>query len=107
MSAEELLGLPLAEALERWRAAGQPDPELEENPFHDVDDDAYYLKAVLWAVEQGITQGKEQERQKMILVMANLLRGTGLSENEIIGKITGSTGLSESDVCRYVYGGNE
>ena len=40
-----------------WRNAGQPDPELEENPFHDVDDDAYYLKAVLWAVEQGITQG--------------------------------------------------
>ena len=28
MSAEELLGLPLAEALERWRAAGQPDLEL-------------------------------------------------------------------------------
>ena len=28
-----------------------------ENPFYDVDKDAYYYDAVLWAVEQGITSG--------------------------------------------------
>ena len=28
-----------------------------ENPFHDVDKDAYYYDAVLWAVDQGITAG--------------------------------------------------
>ena len=40
-----------------WRAAGQPEPESSINPFTDVKSDAYYYKAVLWAVEQGITKG--------------------------------------------------
>lgn len=41
-----------------WRAAGKPEPQSMENPFTDVADDASYLKAVLWAKEQGITVGK-------------------------------------------------
>ena len=40
-----------------WRAAGSPEPEKSENPFADVAEDAYYYKAVLWAVENGITSG--------------------------------------------------
>ena len=40
-----------------WRAAGQPDPKGSKNPFRDVKSDAYYYKAVLWAVENGITSG--------------------------------------------------
>jgi hypothetical protein len=40
-----------------WRAAGRPEPETTENPFTDVADDAFYLKPVLWAVENGITVG--------------------------------------------------
>lgn len=40
-----------------WRAAGSPEPETAENPFEDVHEDAYYYKAVLWAVENGITTG--------------------------------------------------
>ena len=40
-----------------WRAAGSPEPVSEETPFRDVNSDAYYYKAVLWAVEQGITTG--------------------------------------------------
>ena len=28
-----------------------------ENPFYDVDKDAYYYDAVLWAVENGVTNG--------------------------------------------------
>lgn len=40
-----------------WRAAGCPEPAAEENPFTDVSPDAYYYKAVLWAVERGITKG--------------------------------------------------
>ncbi len=40
-----------------WRAAGQPLPETVENPFTDVKDTAYYYNAVLWAVENGITNG--------------------------------------------------
>ena len=40
-----------------WRAAGSPDPVGSTNPFTDVSADAYYAKAVQWAVEQGITVG--------------------------------------------------
>ena len=40
-----------------WRAAGCPEPESENNPFVDVGKGAYYYKAILWAVEQGITNG--------------------------------------------------
>ena len=40
-----------------WRAAGQPKPGNTNNPFTDVKDTAYYIKAVLWAVEKGITTG--------------------------------------------------
>ena len=41
-----------------WRAMGCPEPESTVNPFTDVKEDAYYYKAVLWAVENGITTGK-------------------------------------------------
>lgn len=40
-----------------WRAAGCPEPTTKEMPFSDVDSNAYYYKAVLWAMEQGITMG--------------------------------------------------
>ena len=40
-----------------WRAAGCPEPEGTENPFTDVGEGAYYYKAVMWAVENGITSG--------------------------------------------------
>lgn len=40
-----------------WRANGSPKPTGTVNPFSDVSADAYYYKAVLWAVEQGITVG--------------------------------------------------
>jgi hypothetical protein len=40
-----------------WRAAGKPEPHSNTNPFADVAEGQYYYKAVLWAVEQGITTG--------------------------------------------------
>ena len=40
-----------------WRAAGCPEPESTENPFVDVPETEFYYKAVLWAVENGITNG--------------------------------------------------
>lgn len=41
-----------------WRAAGSPAPKTSASSFSDVtDQNAYYYKAVLWAVEQGITNG--------------------------------------------------
>ena len=40
-----------------WRAAGSPEPTKTENPFTDVKESDFYYKAVLWAVEKGITNG--------------------------------------------------
>ena len=40
-----------------WRAMGKPEPSGGKNPFTDVPADQYYYKAVLWAVEKGITDG--------------------------------------------------
>ena len=40
-----------------YAAAGKPEVTATENPFEDVADDAWYLKPVLWAVENGITGG--------------------------------------------------
>ena len=40
-----------------WRAAGCPEPTVTENPFADVAKGSFYEKAVLWAVENGITAG--------------------------------------------------
>ena len=40
-----------------WRAMGEPEPESSENPFADVAEGAYYCKPVLWALENGITDG--------------------------------------------------
>ncbi|MDO4553408.1 MAG: S-layer homology domain-containing protein, partial [Bacillota bacterium] len=40
-----------------WRAYGSPEPTTTETPFTDVSESDYFFKAVLWAVEQGITTG--------------------------------------------------
>ena len=40
-----------------WRATGRPEPLATDNPFLDVNTGTYYYKAVLWAVENGITMG--------------------------------------------------
>ena len=40
-----------------WRAAGSPEPESTANPFVDVKATDFFYKPVLWAVENGITNG--------------------------------------------------
>ncbi|MBR5489726.1 MAG: S-layer homology domain-containing protein, partial [Oscillospiraceae bacterium] len=40
-----------------WRAMGEPAPSSYANPFTDVKPGDYFYEAVLWAVEQGITNG--------------------------------------------------
>ena len=44
-----------------WRTMGEPEPKTTENPFVDVSEGTYYYKAVLWAVEQGITTGIDDQ----------------------------------------------
>ncbi len=45
-----------------WRAAGKPEPSRIYIPFTDVPSNSYYTKAVLWAVENEITQGTGNNR---------------------------------------------
>ena len=40
-----------------WRAAGRPEPDSYKNKLSDVDNDAYYYKAVLWASQKKILVG--------------------------------------------------
>lgn len=42
-----------------WRAAGCPDPNSSTCPFEDVASNRFYYTAVLWAAEQGITDGMD------------------------------------------------
>lgn len=44
-----------------WRAMGKPEPTGTVNPFRDIKADDYYYKAVLWAVENGITAGTSDD----------------------------------------------
>jgi hypothetical protein len=40
-----------------WRAKGSPEPTSTKNPFVDVKTTDFFYKAVLWAVENNITNG--------------------------------------------------
>lgn len=42
-----------------WRALGEPAPTITKNPFADVKESDYFYKAVLWAVEKGVTNGTD------------------------------------------------
>lgn len=68
-----------------WRAAGSPEPETADMPFEDVDPNAYYAKAVLWAAENGITKGTgdgstfspdmEVTRGQMVTFLYRMMKG--------------------------------
>ncbi len=40
-----------------WRFKEEPAPKSAQTPFTDVNPDGYYMKAVAWAVEEGVTKG--------------------------------------------------
>ena len=40
-----------------WRAAGSPEPKNSASTMTDLNPNNYYYKAVLWAIENGITSG--------------------------------------------------
>ena len=42
-----------------WRAMGEPEPTNTVNDFEDVKPGDYFYKAVLWAAENGITNGTD------------------------------------------------
>jgi len=47
-----------------WRLNGSPAPKSTSCKFNDVKKGAYYYKAVLWAVEKGITTGVSKTKFK-------------------------------------------
>ena len=58
-----------------WRANGCPEPVGTVNPFVDVREDAYYYKPILWAVENGITNGTDETHfsPKQLCTRADIL----------------------------------
>ena len=45
-----------------WRYKGQPAPKNEATPFKDLKPNAFYLKAVAWAVENEVTNGISKDK---------------------------------------------
>ena len=43
-----------------WRVKGEPEPQSPRNEFADIPAGSYCEKAVMWAVEQGITMGTSE-----------------------------------------------
>ena len=69
-----------------WRSAGSPVPASTAQTFSDVEKNAYYSGAVLWAVEQGITNGTGKNqfspdrtitRAEAVTLLARYANGTG------------------------------
>ncbi len=67
-----------------WRAAGSPEPKTASS-FADVPANAYYAKAVAWAVENGITNGMTETtfapdatctRGQSVTFLHRVLKGT-------------------------------
>ena len=84
-----------------WRAAGSPAPLSDENPFTDVPAGTYYTDAVLWAVENGITNGLTADtfgptatcnRAQVVTFLwrAAGSRNSGLTENPFADVAAGS-----------------
>ncbi len=44
-----------------WKAAGSPAAKGTENPFADISEQDAYYQAVLWAVENGIALGVDEQ----------------------------------------------
>ena len=44
-----------------WRAAGKPEAKIQISPFTDVTEEDFCFSAILWAAEQGITKGINEQ----------------------------------------------
>lgn len=79
-----------------WRAAGSPEPASSTNSFSDVSLGEYYGKAVLWAVEQGVTNGTSAttfdptavcSRAQMATFMFRFARGRAVGTGNLFGDV--------------------
>ena len=76
-----------------WRAAGSPEPKTASS-FTDVPANAYYAKAVAWAVENGITNGMTAT---MFAPDATCTRGQSVTflHRALKGTASGSTNFTD------------
>ena len=63
-----------------------------------------YEEGIEQGLEQGLEQGVEQGVRQTVLMMSNILRSMGMSDEDIIQKIVENSNISEEDAARYVYG---
>lgn len=78
-----------------WRAAGSPEPTSTTNPFTDVKTDAYYYKALLWAIENGITKGTTETTFSPNATCTRGQMATFLYRNAKSPAVTGSTSFTD------------
>ena len=84
-----------------WKAQGQPEPTSATNPFVDVKPSDYCYKAVLWAVENGISGGTDSTHFSPSKSCDRAQAVTFIWRTE--GKPEAETRSSFSDVSRKSY----
>ena len=84
-----------------WRQAGKPSGKLKKVPFSDVDRNAYYYKAVLWAYEKGITKGYSTgEHAGKFGVGLPVTREDTVT---FLYRMAGKPAVSEADLSNYYF----
>ena len=78
-----------------WRSAGCPKAVSRVNPFTDVSRSAYYYEAVLWAVENGVTEGMSETTFEPDAVCTRAQVVTFLYRMFRESAATGSTGFND------------
>lgn len=84
-----------------WRAAGSPEPTGKTNPFTDVKADAYYYKALLWAIENGITMGTTDTTFSPDEICARGQMAAFLYRSAKSPAVTGSTSFTDVETDAY------
>ena len=83
-----------------WRAAGSPEPK-QLSTFGDVPADAYYAKAVAWAVENGITDGTSDTTFAPGTICTRAHGVTFLSRAAKANTASGNSNFADVDVNAY------
>ncbi len=86
-----------------WAAAGKPEPTTTENPFTDVAETDYFYKAVLWAVENGITTGTSATTFGPALTCTRAQAVTFLWKNAGAPEVEGELAFTDVAADAYYY----
>ena len=96
-----------------WNMAGNPEPTTEEMPFSDVTMNNRYAKAILWAVETGVTSGytdgtfrmdNECSRQHAVQFLYNYFGKPYVDAENPFGDVSESNRFKDAIVWAASYG---